>query len=49
MNFPNSRRQALLIISLSPKYAPKLERRKGSKEKQAEGHTLKVLEIRILS
>lgn len=49
MNFPKSRRQALLIISLSPKYASKLERRKGSREKQAEGHTLKVQEIRILS
>lgn len=49
MNFPKSRRQALLIIFLSHKYASKLERRKGSKEKQAEGHTLKVQEIRILS
>lgn len=49
MNFPKPQRQALLIIFLSHKYASKLERRKGSKEKQAEGHTLKVQEIRILS
>ena len=42
MNFLKSHRQALLIVSPSSKYVSALGRRKGSKEKQAEGHTLKV-------